>query len=97
LFVTGIDFTYVFDTNTGMLISVKVSGEDIIRRGPELNVWRAPLANETDEWAYRSSNTRHRTEGLGRFAASEWYSAGLEKLQYNLNPSIIKLLIISML
>ena len=82
LFVTGIDFTYVFDTNTGMLISVKVSGEDIIRRGPELNVWRAPLANETDEWAYRSSNTRHRTEGLGRFAASEWYSAGLEKLQY---------------
>jgi len=62
-------------------MSMQVSGKELIRRGSSLNLWRAPLANETDEWNYRSSNTRHRTDGYGRFAASEWYSAGLNSLQ----------------
>ena len=56
-------------------------GKELIRKGPELNVWRAPLANETDEWSYSVSNTRHRTDGFGHMAASEWYSAGLDKLR----------------
>ena len=59
---------------------MKVNGKELIKKGPELNVWRAPLANETDEWGYGSSNTRHRTDGYGHMAASEWYSAGLDKL-----------------
>jgi beta-galactosidase len=53
----------------------------MIRRGAELDAWRAPLANETDGWNFRSSNTRHTTDGYGRFAATEWYSAGLDRLQ----------------
>jgi beta-galactosidase len=57
----------------------------MIKQGAELNVWRAPLANETDDWSYSSSNTRHRTAGFGRFAASEWYSAGLDKMQKELD------------
>jgi len=72
LTVIGEDFKYIFDKNAGNLMSMQVSGKELIRRGSSLNLWRAPLANETDEWNYRSSNTRHRTDGYGRFAASEW-------------------------
>ena len=43
---------------------MKVNGKELIKKGPELNVWRAPLANETDEWGYSASNTRHRTAAM---------------------------------
>ena len=85
LIVTGKDFRYTFDRKTGTLSSLQVSGKEMIKQGAELNVWRAPLANETDDWSYSSSNTRHRTAGFGRFAASEWYSAGLDKMQKELD------------
>jgi beta-galactosidase len=78
--VSGKGFEYVFDKKKGSLISVKASGKELINSGPELNVWRAPLANETDEWGYSVSNTRHRSDGYGHAAASEWYSSGLDRL-----------------
>jgi beta-galactosidase len=60
---------------------MQVKGKEIIKRGPELNVWRAPLANETDEWAFGISNSKHLTGGFGHMVSTEWYSAGLDKLQ----------------
>ncbi len=80
LYVSGKGFTYVFDKKNGTLASMQVLGKELIRKGPALNVWRAPLANETDEWSYSVSNTRHRKDGTGHSASSEWYSAGLDKL-----------------
>ncbi len=88
LTVSGTGFEYVFDKKRGDLLSVKAQGRELIKKGPELNLWRAPLANETDEWGYSVSNTRHRTTGFGHMAASEWYSAGLEKL--SVLPDIFK-------
>ena len=79
--IAGKEFNYVFDKKSGTLISMKFMGKELIKKGVQLNVWRAPLANETDEWAYGSSNTRHRIDGYGSVAASEWYSAGLDKLR----------------
>ena len=64
-----------------MLVSMKVEGKELIKKGPGLNVWRAPLANETDEWGFWSSNHKHTVNGYGRTASTEWYSAGLDKLQ----------------
>jgi beta-galactosidase len=55
-------------------------GKELIRRGPDLNVWRAPLANETDQWGSSSSGTTHWGEGYGHFAATDWYSTGLDDL-----------------
>ncbi len=81
LTVSGKGFEYVFDRKSASLASVKVMGREMIKSGPELNVWRAPLANETDEWGYSVSNTRHRADGTGHMVASEWYSAGLDKLK----------------
>lgn len=82
LIVSGKDFEYVFDRSTGSITSMKIRGREIIRKGPGLNVWRAPLANETDSWTFWSSNNKHRTDGYGRMAATEWYSAGIDNLSF---------------
>ncbi len=79
--VEGKEFAYIFDKVKGVLASMQFHGKELIKRGAELNVWRAPLANETDEWGFWSSNTKHVTDGYGRMAATEWYSSGLDKLQ----------------
>jgi beta-galactosidase len=79
--ISGKEFDYVFDKNSGHLTSMKVNGKELIKQGPQLNVWRAPVANETDEWGFRSSNSKHLTPGYGQMAATEWYSAGLDKMQ----------------
>jgi len=78
--IKGKDFIYLFDKEIGSLTSMKVHGKELLKRGAELNVWRAPLANETDEWGFWSSNNKHRTSGFGYTAATEWYSCGLDKL-----------------
>jgi len=83
LVLLGKDFVYTFNRNDGLLTSMLVLGKEMLRQGAELNVWRAPLANETDNWTFRASNIKHRTEGLGRMAATEWYSAGLDVLTFN--------------
>ena len=79
--VSGKDFSYVFGRNEGTLVSFRYNDRELIKKGPELNVWRAPLANETDQWGFWESNKKHLTEGYGRFAATEWYSAGIDKLK----------------
>ena len=77
--ITGKNFVYVFNKNSGVITSMKINGKEMLSRGGELNLWRAPLANETDEWGFWSANKKHRTDGMGRMAATEWYSAGLDK------------------
>ncbi len=79
--VSGDGFSYTFNRETGKLSSVVVEGKETIVSGADLNVWRAPLANETDEWGFRRANNKHRTDGFGHMAATEWYSAGLDELQ----------------
>ena len=79
--VRGISFSYTFDKAKGTLTSMIFNGKELIKRGAELNIWRAPLANETDEWGFWSSNNKHRTNGFGRTTSTEWYSAGIDKLK----------------
>ena len=82
LLVKGKNFTYRFDKKSGFLQSLQVNGRELIKKGPELNVWHAPLANETDEWTFHSSNIKNRIDGYGRMAATEWYSAGIDKMSF---------------
>ena len=79
--VSGREFSYTFDKKTGTLISMRYKGRELIKNGAELNVWRAPLANETDEWGFWRANKKHFTNGYGRVVATEWYSSGLDNLQ----------------
>lgn len=79
--ISTIGSSYRFNRSSGMLVSIKVKGNEMLKQGPKLNLWRAPLANETDEWGYGWSNSSHRTDGFGRVAATEWYSTGLNNMQ----------------
>ncbi|MFH0843464.1 MAG: glycoside hydrolase family 2 TIM barrel-domain containing protein [Bacteroidota bacterium] len=77
LVIDGNGFRYIFDKKEGILSGLQVSGKEMIKRGAMLNVWRAPLANETDEWTYWSANMKHRSSLYGHVAAAEWYASGL--------------------
>ncbi len=90
--ISGKDFEYTFDRNSGTLASVKVAGKEIVKRGPVLNVWRAPLANETDEWGFWSANKKHFVNGYGRTVSTEWYSSGLDQLKTDTDRFAIRVI-----
>ncbi|GAA2415050.1 glycoside hydrolase family 2 TIM barrel-domain containing protein [Actinomadura vinacea] len=62
--VTGRDFRYVFAKGT--ITSMRYKGTELIRTGPELDVWRPPISNETYTW--------------GRAEGEDWRKAGLDRL-----------------
>ena len=82
--VTGNGFRYVFDRGTGYIMSLSVEGKELMKRGSVPDLWRAPLANETDQWGFWSSNTKHQADGYGRMPATEWYSYGLDRMRTSL-------------
>lgn len=84
--LTGENFSYTFDKETGALTSIISAGREMLTSPVRLNVWRAPLANEVDGWnAY--SAPQPRTGGYGgighsNVVASLYYSTGLDDLGY---------------
>lgn len=85
LTVAGDDFAYVFDKTTGNLTTMNYAGEDMIQNGPVLNVWRAPLVNETDPWANGGAQLQNRQPGMGNGPVNTWYSLGLNQLHFKLD------------
>jgi len=84
LIVSGKNFDYTFDKADGQLYSMKYMGTELLKQGAQFNVWRAPLANELDDWTTYSVNVYPRTEGYGRMIATAWYSTGLDKMKSKL-------------
>jgi beta-galactosidase len=85
LALTGKDFVYEFSKKTGRLISIKYKSIQLIKEGPEFNCWRAPLANELDQWTVYASNLTNRKQGFGEDAANNWRSLGLDQLKFTLD------------
>jgi beta-galactosidase len=85
IIISGKDFSYTFDKNTGILRTMKYLGRELINEGPKMNVWRAPLANELDAWAVGRSYLTYRKPGMGEDAANNWRSLGLDKLTFKLD------------
>jgi len=83
--VSGSAFTYQFEKSSGNLESMKYDGENLVTKGPMLNVWRAPLVNETDPWANGYSNLIDRQPGFGLGPSNNWYKLGLNHLTSNLD------------
>jgi beta-galactosidase len=84
LIVSGVNFDYTFNKADGQLYSMKYMGTELLKQGAQLNVWRAPLANEQDDWTFPAVNVFPRTEGYGRMVATSWYSIGLDKMKSKL-------------
>ncbi|MFN8254343.1 MAG: glycoside hydrolase family 2 TIM barrel-domain containing protein [Bacteroidales bacterium] len=85
--VIGKDFSYAFDKKTGKLSSVQYLGKEIIKQGARLNLGRAPLANELDDWAAWGSGMMRNDDGYGNTIAGHWFKPGI----YNLNYTLEKL------
>ena len=78
--ISGQGFTYTFDKTTGLLSSMVVSGKEMLKEPLNLNVWRAPLANELDNWNSGNAHTGNWKEGYGNHVATEFYSLGIDNL-----------------
>ncbi|MEI6678019.1 MAG: glycoside hydrolase family 2 TIM barrel-domain containing protein [Mariniphaga sp.] len=83
--IFGSNFSYFFDELTGDLSGMNFDGVDLIQKGPVLNVWRAPLVNETDSWANSRSQLIERQPGMGNGPVNNWYSLGINQLRYKLD------------
>lgn len=44
--IKGVDFEIGFDKGKGVISEWKYAGIDLIKKGPKLNLWRAPIDNE---------------------------------------------------
>ena len=77
--VTGSDFTCIFD-KAGALSSIRLNGRELLISTVSLNCWRAPLANELDEWNASNARSGNWREGYGQHLATEYYSLGLDRI-----------------
>jgi beta-galactosidase len=66
--ISGGDFVYTFSRSAGTLGSMAYRGVELLRTGPVLNVWRAPIQNELSDW--------------GKAEAVEWRQLGLDRLEH---------------
>ena len=81
LFVGTSNFTYIFNTQTGDLLSLVSEGKEILRGSVKANFFRAPLANEQDNWSYSESSKQQEAQDMGNYITSNWYAFGLDKLE----------------
>ena len=84
LIVSGVKFDYIFNKADGQLYSMKYMGTELLKQGAQLNVWRAPVANELDDWTTYTVNVFPSNQGYGRMIATSWYSIGLDKMKSKL-------------
>ena len=80
--VSGTDFKYTFDKKSGVLKSIQIKGKEMLKSPLKLNVWRAPLANELDQWNSGKAKSSSWKTGFGEHVATEYYSNGLDKLTF---------------
>ena len=63
--ITGDGFVYTFDKTSGTLSSMRVGNDELLQSGPEVDVWRAPISNESSSWG-TDEGTLWRAVGLDR-------------------------------
>lgn len=78
--LTGADFAYKFSKKTGELISIRIDNMEILKKPLRMNVWRAPLANEQDDWTVWSENRNGWKQEYGMRTVTEQYSHGMHDL-----------------
>lgn len=71
--ISGSNFTIGFDMFRGEMASWKVAGGELLKSGPKLNLWRAPLNNDGDYFPR-----------MRRPIVKEWAKAGLDSLEFKL-------------
>ncbi len=57
-----------FDRKFGQLTGLRLAGRELLKAGPQVNLWRAPTDNDNTQWG-------------GQKAAINWRAAGLDRLE----------------
>jgi beta-galactosidase len=88
--IKGDNFSYKFSQKTGTLVSLKFHDQEIIKTGPKMNVWRAPLANDLDGWTFGRARVINPHPALSRFPANAFWSSGLDRLEHKVDKFEVK-------
>ncbi len=80
LTLAGDDFIYRFSKESGELVSMRIEGREILNKPLKMNVWRAPIANELDDWAAGPESHGGWKWEYGARTATEQYSYGMDRL-----------------
>ena len=80
LIVSGKNFKYTLDKNSGEFVSLQFNGTEYLEGGPVFNVWRAPTANDIDPWGNYMFSQSNRTPGYGRSIDNQLRTLGMRDL-----------------
>ena len=86
--ISGQGFRYVINKETGNLEQIEVDGKAVLKAPITFNLWRAPIANEFDEWDAFRVNGGY-AEGFGNMISTLWYSKGVNQLR--IRPAEVRL------
>jgi len=64
--VKGADFSLVLGKAEGVITSFQYAGRELVKKGPRLNLWRAPTDNDANTWGDQKMAIRWRAAGLDR-------------------------------
>lgn len=78
--IMGTGFTYQFSKKSGELFSMRIQDKEMLQSPIQMNVWRAPLANELDDWTIWSENRNGWKREFGMKTVTEQYSHGMHDL-----------------
>ncbi|NOR74325.1 MAG: DUF4981 domain-containing protein [Draconibacterium sp.] len=78
--ISGNEFKYIINKKTGEFNSIKFNGTEYLEGGPVFNVWRAPLANDVDNWGSYTFNSNINTPGFGRSIDNQLRTLGMRDL-----------------
>jgi len=80
IIVSGANFRYELDRESGIFKSMIFNGESLISEGPRFNVWRPLLANDIDPWGNWQIVSPYQTPGFGARIKNEWLTIGIDNL-----------------
>jgi len=89
--VQGQDLSLVFNRGTGRITSWRYAGQEVVRQGPALNIWRAPTENDANDWGDQKAAIRWRDAGLDRLreeVADKKHPKKVDVVQ--LSPQIVR-------
>jgi beta-galactosidase len=79
--VSGEGFRYQLHRESGALVSMQVDENELLVSPLKLNVWRAPIANELDQWNGGTMRSPRWLEGWGGTMATDYYANGIHDLK----------------
>ena len=89
IIVSGDGFRYSFNADDGTLCSMTAGGKTLLTGPLALNLWRAPLSNELDDWnswsmgsARNNLDKGYAVAGHDVALASMYYTEGLDKVRH---------------